>query len=135
MYRTKYAERKPGLNKSQGCLRCITLYYTLISMYNQKYKKLSQTIKGGPVTGKTGSPMFSFLSYSIFWLIPIWGIEASGVYLFAQASKTHARGSPRRGTLRYSSGSLWPYVDGSSPLSQGFIGFLCKSRNTASFLL
>ena len=27
----------------------IILYYPLISMYNQKYKKLSQTIKDGPV--------------------------------------------------------------------------------------
>ena len=27
---------------------------------------------------------------------------------FALASKTHARGSPRRGTLRYSSGCQWP---------------------------
>ena len=68
-------------------------------MYNQKYKKLFWTIKDGPVTGKTGSPVSSFLSYSIFWLIPIWGLEASRVYLFARASKTHVRGSPRRGTL------------------------------------
>ena len=37
------------------------------------------------------------------------------------ASKTHTRRSPRRGTLRYSSRRLWPYVDGVSPLSQGFI--------------
>ena len=87
----------------------------------------------GPVPGKTGSSVSSFLSYSIFWLIPIWGIEASSVYLFAQASKAHARGSPRRGTLHYSCRCLRPYVDGSSPLSQGFIGFLCKPRNTASF--
>ena len=39
------------------------------------------------------SPVSSFLSYSIFWLIPIWGIEASRVYLFALASKTHAKGA------------------------------------------
>ena len=102
-------------------------------MYNQKYKKLFWSIKDGPVPGKIGSPVSSFLSYSIFWLIPIWGIEASHVYLFAWASKTHARGSPRWGTLCYSSGRLWPYVDGPSPLSRGFIGFLCKPRNTASF--
>ena len=87
----------------------------------------------GPVPGKTGSPVSSFLSYSIFWLIPIWGIEASHVYLFAWGSKTHARGSPRWGTLHYSSRGLWPYIDGVSPLSRGFIGFLCKPRNTASF--
>ena len=75
-------------------------------MYNQKYKKLFWTIKDGQVPEKTGSPVSSFLSYSIFWLIPIWGIEASCVYLFTWASKTHVRGSPRRGTLRYSSGRL-----------------------------
>ena len=51
----------------------------------------------------------------------VWNIEAHRVYLFAWASKTHARGSPRRGTFRYSSGRLWPYVDGVSPLSWGFI--------------
>ena len=60
------------------------------------------------VPGKTGSPVSFFLSYSLFWLIPIWGIEASHVYLFAWASKTHARGSPRWGTLHYSSGRRWP---------------------------
>ena len=32
-----------------------------------------------PIPGKTGSPVSSFLSYSIFWLIPVWGIEASRV--------------------------------------------------------
>ena len=55
-----------------------------------------------------GSPM-SFFSYSPFsgW-IPIWSIEARRVYLFAWASKTQARGSPRWGTLRYSRGHLRP---------------------------
>ena len=67
--------------------------------------------------------MSSFLSYSIFWLIPVWDIEASCVYLFAQASKTHARGSPRRGTLRYSSGCLWLYTDGESLLTEALLAF------------
>ena len=58
------------------------------------------------VPGKTGSPVSFFLSYSLFWLIPIWDIEASHVYLFAWASKTHGRGGPRRGTLRYSNRHL-----------------------------
>ena len=84
---------------------------------------------------RLASPMSSILSYSIFRLIPHLGIETSRVYLFARASKTHARGSLRQGTLHYSSGHLWPYVDGSSPLSWGFTGFLCKPRYTASFLL
>ena len=51
-----------------------------------------------------------------FKLIP-WNTEALRVYLFAQASKTHMRGSPRQGTLRYSSGCLWPNIDGASFLS------------------
>ena len=50
-----------------------------------------------PVPGKTGSPVSSFLSNSIFWLIPVWSIEASCIYLFAWASKTHTRGTPRWG--------------------------------------
>ena len=86
-------------------------------MYNQKYKKLFWTIKDGPVPGKTGSPVSSFLSYSIFWLIPVWGIKAIHVYLFAWASKTHTRGSPRQDTLHYSSVCLWPNIDGASVLS------------------
>ena len=63
------------------------------------------------------SPVSFFLSYSVFWLIPFWSIEAHRVYLFAWASKTLARGSPRQGTLRYSSRRLWPNVDGASSLS------------------
>ena len=53
-------------------------------------------------------PVSSFLSLLLFRLIPVWSIEAHRVYLFAQASKIHVRGSPRRGTLCYSSGRLWP---------------------------
>ena len=67
--------------------------------------------------------MSSFLSYSIFWLIPGWSRETHHVYLFAWASKTHARGSPRWGTLHYSSGHLWPYVDGISLLSEALLAF------------
>ena len=59
---------------------------------------------------------FSFSLPLLFRLIP-WNVEAHQVYLLAQASETHARGSPRRGTLRYSSRRLWPNVDGASSLS------------------
>ena len=59
--------------------------------------------------------------------------EALRVYLFARASKTHVRGSPRRGTLRYSSGCLWPNADGASFLSWNFISFPCKPRNISLF--
>ena len=76
-----------------------------------------------------------FFSYSIFWLIPIWSIEAHHVYLFAWASKTHARGSPRWGTLHYSSGHLWPYVDGISLLSEALLAFYVNQGIQALFLL
>ena len=60
-----------------------------------------------PFLERLVSPVSSFLSL-LFRLIPVWSTEARRVYLFAQASKTHTRGSTRRGTLRYSSGHLWP---------------------------
>ena len=50
---------------------------------------------------------FSLSLPLLFRLIP-WNTEALHVYLFARASKTHVRGNPRRGTLRYSSGHQWP---------------------------
>ena len=57
------------------------------------------------------------LSLPLFFRLIPWNAEAHHVYLFALASKTHARGSPRRGTLHYSSRRLWPNVDGASFLS------------------
>ena len=47
-------------------------------------------------------------SFSFSGWIPIRSVEAHHVYLLALASKTHVRGSPRRGTLHYSSGRWWP---------------------------
>ena len=46
---------------------------------------------------------FSLSLPLLFRLIP-WNTEALCVHFSAQASKTHMRGSPRWGTLRYSSG-------------------------------
>ena len=61
---------------------------------------------------KLGLPCVDSLSFSLslplFFRLINWNAEALRVYLFAQASKTHARGSPRQGTLRYSSGCQWP---------------------------
>ena len=56
VYTTKYAERKPGLDKSEGCRHCIILYYPLMSMYIKRYKRPFWTIEDGPVTGLV-SPM------------------------------------------------------------------------------
>ena len=48
------------------------------------------------------------LSLPLFFRLIPWNTEGLRVYLFAQASKTHVRGSPRQGTLRYSSRRQWP---------------------------
>ena len=105
VYTARYAERKPGLNKNQGCWCCITLYYPLISMYNQKYKKLSRTIKDGTVSQTSFSnwflgnlaPPVSTLSLS---LSPSPSLSFSGWPLGTL--------SPRRDTLCYSNGCRWP---------------------------
>ena len=60
--------------------------------------------------------LMSFFSPFFSW-IPIWGMEAHHVYLLVPAFKIHTRGSPRRGTPRYSRGRRWPNVDGASSLS------------------
>ena len=54
------------------------------------------------------SPMWSFLVLFFSGWIPIWSMEARHVYLLSLASKTHVRGSPRQGTLLYSSRHQWP---------------------------
>ena len=68
---------------------------------------------------KLGLPPVDSFSLSLslpllFRLIP-WNAEAHRVYLLAWASETHARGSPRQGTLCYSSGRLWPNIDRQVP--------------------
>ena len=122
VYTVKYAERRPGLDKS-----CIILYYPLISMYNQRFKKIFQTIMDGPVSQTSFSNWFlgnlatavstSSLSLSpspslsFSGRIPIYSMEAHDFYLLAVYSKTHVRESPRQGTFCYSSGRQWPNVD------------------------
>ena len=132
MYTTRYAERKPGLNKSEGCWCCIILYYPLISMYKKRYKRPFWTTEEGPVIGNTGFPCV-FFSYSVFWLNSHLGAEARHVYLLAPSSKICERGSPRRGTLRYSNGCWWPNVDSANSLSWSFIGIPRKLSYSAFF--
>ena len=83
---------------------------------------------------RLASPVSSFLSYSIFWLIPGWGRETHHVYLFAWASKTHMRASPRQGTLHYSRGCLWAYADGESLLSEALLAFYVNQGIQPLFL-
>ena len=82
------------------------------------------------VSWKSGSPCIDFLSLSFSLSVPLLlrqnshlECEVSPRLLTCQASKTHARGSPRRGTLCYSSGCLWPYVDSGSFLTEAFLAF------------
>ena len=133
-------QRESLVSMSQHCWRCIILYYPLISMYNQKYKRPFRTIEDGPVTGKTGFPrvkslsLFPSPSLSFSGWVPIWKAEAHQVYLLALASKAHTRESLRRGTLHYSRGRQWPNVDGANLLSWGFISSLHKLSYLTSFL-
>ena len=107
---------------------------------SRKYKKLSWTIKNGPVSGKTGFPHVDSLSLSFSLSLPLLfrlnsHLDRGGSrLLIALASKTHVRRSLRRGTLRYSSGPQWPNVDGANLLSWDFISSPRKPSYLASFL-
>ena len=84
---------------------CI-FHYVKLRVYKHLLK-----IKSWGFCTSLASPV-STLSFSLslpllFRLIP-WNTEALCVHFSAQASKTHMRGSPRWGTLRYSSGRHWP---------------------------
>ena len=57
-------------------------------------------------------------------------LECGGsLSLLARAYETHARGSPRWGTLRYSSGHLWSSLDGASSLSETLLVFHVNQVN------
>ena len=109
VYTARYAERKPGLDKSQGCWRCIILYYPLTSMYNQRCKKLFRTIEDGSASqtsfskwflGNLAPPMSTSSlslspspSLSFSGWIPIWGVKAHHVYLLVLASRPTREGA------------------------------------------
>ena len=80
------------------------------------------------------SPVSSFLSL-LFRLISIWSTEALHVYLFARASKTYMRGSPRQGTLRYSSRCLWPTQTMQVPCLRALLASCVNQGISASLLL
>ena len=132
LYTGRYAKGKPGLNKGQDWCPCIILHIPLFLYVQLGVYKLILKIKSWVLHRCWAPPCHSFLPFSSW--IPIWSLEALQVYLLALASKIHARGSPRRGTLRYSSGHQWPNVDGANLLSRGFISFPSKPSYSASFL-
>ena len=82
---------------------------------------------------------FLSLSFSLslplfFRLIP-WNTESLCVQFSAWASKTHARGSPRRGTLHYSSGRLWPTRTEQVCCLETLLAFCVNQGISVSFLL
>ena len=88
---------------------------------------------------KLGLPHVNSLSLSFslslplfFRLIP-WNTEAVFVHFSARASKTHVRGSPRWGTLRYSSGRLWPTRTEQVFCLETLIAFCVNQEISASF--
>ena len=66
VYIDRYAERKPGSNKGQGCYPCMILHLPLFSMYNLRYKSSFWKKSCRPCSPKLGNPMsFFFLSLSL----------------------------------------------------------------------
>ena len=127
----RYSKRKPGLNEGQDCCPCMTLHIPLFLYVQLGVYKVILKITSW-VLHRCWAPPCHFLLPFSSW-IPIWSVEARHVYLLALASRIHARGSPRWGTLCYSSGCRRPNVDGANLLSWGFISFLCKPSYSASF--
>ena len=104
-------------------------------MYNSGYKSSLWKYGDGPCSPKLGSPM-SILSFSLtlfFRLIP-WSTGALHVHLSAWASKTWTGRCSVSSLPQETGRAPAAYVNGASPLSWGFIGFLCKPRNISLFL-
>ena len=101
------------------------------------YKHLLEIKLWGVCTSLASPVSTLFLSFSPLTPSPFQAdpLEHRGspCLLIAYASKTHTRGNPRQGTLRYSSGHLWPNVDSASFLSWDFISFPCKPKNISLF--
>ena len=86
----------------------VTLKFPFVSMCNKRYISKPENKENGSVSGKTDSPM-SFFLFSIFLAeFPSGAWVLAKPANFALAFKFHARGSPRWGTFRYSSGRRWP---------------------------
>ena len=87
---------------------CMTLKFPFVSMCNKRYISKPKNKKIGSVSGKTYSPLCSFL-FSVFLAeFPSGAWVLAKPANFALAFKFHVRGSPRQGTCPYSSGSWWP---------------------------
>ena len=87
----------------------VTLKFPFVSMCNKKYISKPENKENGSVSGKTDSPLSFFLVLHFFLAeFPSGAWVLAKPANFALAFKIHVRGSPRRGTLCYSSGHQWP---------------------------
>ena len=91
----------------------------------------------GPHSKKLGHPVFFFFSFFFsltffFRLIP-WNTEALCVHFPAWASKTWTGRRSASSLLQETRRAPAAYVNRASPLSWGFIGFLCKQRNISFY--
>ena len=75
------------------------------------------------------------LSLPLFFRLIPWNTEALCIHFSARASKTPVRGSPRQGTLRYSSRCLWPTWTGQVSCLETLLAFRVNQGIAASFLL
>ena len=86
----------------------VTLKFPFVFMCNKRYISKPEN-KNGSVSGKTDSPLSFFLVLRFFLAeFPSGAWVLAKPANFALAFKIQARGSPRRGTLHYSSGRQWP---------------------------
>ena len=79
-----------------------------------------------------------FLSFSLLlplvFKVILSKTDALCIQFSAQASNTHERGSPRWGTLCYSSGRLWPTRTEQVYCLETLLAILCKPRNISLIL-
>ena len=100
----------------------VALKFPFVSTFNKRYISKPENKENGSVSGKTDSPV-SFL-FSVFLAeFPSGAQVLTKPANFALASKIHVRGSPRRGTLHYSSGCRWPTKMVQTPCLGGLMVF------------
>ena len=77
---------------------------------------------------------FFFLSLTLFFRLIPWSIEAPCIHLSARVSKTWTRRRSASSLPWETSRAPVASMNRASPLSWGFIGFLCKPRNISLLL-
>ena len=97
-------------------------------------KEMGQFLGNLAPPASTLSPFFSLSLPLFFRLIP-WNTEALCIHFSARASKTPVRGSPRQGTLRYSSRCLWPTWTEQVSCLETLLAFRVNQGIASSFLL